>query len=246
MTLATLGYELIPGFAPEAEFQEIRTELSHILRHFEPMPGDRSRDPALGSILLNPAQRFPELFAKVLDHADLWERLRLATRCKRLLFVPETSIHLNSFGDWHKDTRAQEAAGHYFHWTPFYKVFTVAVYFQDNSPDLGGGLEVIPKSHLTRRTAHGSSGISGTRLPSSIGDAVVFDMRLDHKASWPRDGMPKAEKVALYFTVCCPNSGGDLYVRFLRTRPDYAYLRGFECPAVLRDVLSRNGASILG
>lgn len=245
MSLTTLGFEVIPGFAPEPELRDIRARFSAILQGFEPLPGDRFQDPALGSIMLNAAQREPDLFAKVLDHAPLWDGLRRATGSKRLLLIPETSIHRNSFGDWHKDTRAQEVAGHYFHWTPFYKVFTVALYFQDNSPDVGGGLEVIPRSHLTRKTVFGTSGVVGTRLTSGMGDALVFDMRLDHKAAWPRDGAPKADKVALYFTVCCPNSGGDLYVRFLRTRPDYAYLKGFECPAPLDEVLRRHGIAIL-
>lgn len=243
--LSALGFQLIKGFADGYALGAKRDELQSILGGFEPQQGDVFKDSNLGSILMNPAQRHAGVFAAILDHERLWGGLKAATACRELAFIPETSIHLNSYGDWHKDTRAQEVAKHYFHWTSFYQVFTVALYFQKNDPDTGGGLEVLPQSHRTQKTAHGSKGVAGTRLESDIGDAVIFDMRLDHKASWPSPGHPRAEKVALYFTVACPNSGGDLYMRFLKTRPDYVYLEHFKCPEVLQSVLKRHGVWLL-
>ncbi|NBU58729.1 MAG: hypothetical protein EBS23_02910 [Betaproteobacteria bacterium] len=235
------GFELVKGAAPFDEFAPLRDRISGVLRNLVAQPGDKVGQAGLGTIMINPAQREPELFAALLRSPALWDGLREALRTRSVTFLPETAFHSNGYGDWHKDTGAQEKAGHYFHWTPYYGVFTVALYFQENTPLHAGGLDVIPGSHQIKKAFTPGSGPVPLSVPSALGDAVVFDMRIDHKASWPAEKDLKPEKIAAYFSVCAPHSGGDLYLRFLRSRPDYTYLRDFAYPEELLQVLADNG-----
>ena len=235
------GFELIHDLAPVNELIALRERVSSTLSSRESAQGDLCRHAKLGTIMINPAEREPALFASLVRSSGLWNGLRQALGTQFVTFIPETAFHSNGYGDWHKDTGAQEKAGHYFHWTPFYGVYTVAIYFQHNSPIHAGGLDVVPGSHLVKKAFAPGSGPAPISVESHVGDAVVFDMRIDHKASWPVERAGKPEKIAAYFTVCAPHCGGDLYLRFLRSRPDYAYLKTFEYPEELIQVLTENG-----
>jgi hypothetical protein len=237
------GFQLINQVWPVKFLDEKKQTISRSIQQMVqvPEPGDRVVHKTLGSILLNPIQREGPLFAQLLDSPILWDGLREAIGAD-LVFIPESAFHSDSYGDWHKDTNAQEIAGHIFHDTPLYRVFTVAMYFQDNDQKYGGGLDVIPGSHkFRRRFEYDEGALSYARSLGSVkGDALVFDMRLDHKATWPEETIGKPEKIAVFFSICAPNSGGDLYLRFLKTRPDYSYLNNFTYPEELLQVLARN------
>ena len=246
-TLSNLGVDLLKGVIKKNIIQETRISIRQELNDIQPINGNVINHPKLGTIMLNAAQSkvSSENLATLIDSAELWDSIFNSVGSDRIYFLPETSFHLNSFGSWHKDTGAQARAGHFFHWTPFYRDFTVAIYFQENSTSLGGGLDVIPSTHHTKECTYEKSTINAISLATSISDAVIFDMRTEHKATWPAQENTSQEKIAAYFTVCAPSSGGDLYLNYLKTRPDYSYLSNFVYPSSWSDLFLKYGIQVL-
>jgi len=246
-TLSHLGVELLKGVIKKNVIQETRISIRQELNNIQSIHGNVINNSKLGTIMLNVAQTkvSSENFANLIDSAELWQAILNSVGSDRIYFVPETSFHLNSFGSWHKDTGAQERAGHFFHWTPFYSVFTVAIYFQENSTSFGGGLDVIPSTHYSKECTYEKSTANSISLATTISDAVIFDMRTEHKATPPAQENIFQEKIAAYFTVCAPSSGGDLYLKYLKTRPDYSYLSNFIYPRSWSDLFSKYGINVL-
>jgi ectoine hydroxylase-related dioxygenase (phytanoyl-CoA dioxygenase family) len=75
------------------------------------------------------------------------------------------------------------------------------------------------------------------QIPSKAGDIVIFDLRLDHKASWPKkeiDSKSKQDKYA-FFAICGSNNDTTLKHRdYLVNRSEsqdaYKYLINYEIP----------------
>jgi hypothetical protein len=63
--------------------------------------------------------------------------------------VNEHGLHDSFFGGWHTDTTSPEHRGYTFHLSDDFRVIQCAVYLQPNS-DFGGGVTVVPGSHLLR------------------------------------------------------------------------------------------------
>jgi ectoine hydroxylase-related dioxygenase (phytanoyl-CoA dioxygenase family) len=62
-------------------------------------------------------------------------------------------------------------------------------------------------------------------IPSLKGDVVFFDMRLEHKASWPvKDRTGQPDKLAFTFTVGRNNDHTKQYMSFLKSRKDFRHL----------------------
>jgi hypothetical protein len=64
-----------------------------------------------------------------------------------IVLLPEVSIHLNYFGNWHRDTTNCGFSGLTFFKEKDYLMWTVAYYLQENTSEYGGGLDVEPGSH---------------------------------------------------------------------------------------------------
>jgi hypothetical protein len=127
------------------------------------------------------------------------------------------------------------------HWQPDYAVWQCALSLQDNGPQTGGGLSVVPGSHREPRprstlvdAAEREAWIAARPqqpIPSRAGDLVVFDTRIDHRAT-PRtqpEGQPS--KLALFFMAARDNRHASMYIDFIRRRADYAYLRDYKVSA---------------
>ncbi len=78
------------------------------------------------------------------------------------LILDEMTLHDSFYANWHKDTSAPDLRGYNFFWDPNFNVLQVAIYLQDNA-DTGGGLDVVPGSHLlvdgAARAGRGTSGV---------------------------------------------------------------------------------------
>lgn len=64
-------------------------------------------------------------------------------------------------------------------------------------------------------------------VPSTAGDAVVFDMRLIHSASHPQrpgDPLPYHDKLAIFFTCGRDNEQTQSYLKWMRALPANAYV----------------------
>ena len=107
---------------------------------------------------------------------------------------------------WHRDSDNQ--GNHEYLYDPEYQIAKCAVYLQDNDPEWGGGLEVIPGSHrptlLGYRAPMSRSHMKGKVsriqlsainvrdrwlhrlwLPITTGDVFLFHANLIHRASQP-------------------------------------------------------------
>jgi hypothetical protein len=207
--------------------------------------------------------RNPEL-SWVLVHPPLLATLR-GLLGQDFVFLPETSAHASGyFGAWHKDTDAQEAGGATEHWRGDFRMVQVAIYLQDNTPEYGGGLDVIPGSH--RRRGRAGQSVARSRLaawldrrlyghvqgvacsvPTRAGDLVLFDFRMDHRPTSPASTPVPAEhrKYALFLACSARNRHADLYVRFISGRPDYCYLKTHHYPEALRRLASAEKLTLL-
>lgn len=149
---------------------------------------------------------------------------------ENLICMPECSIHYNRFFDWHKDTTHMDANGGNIHHSGKSFLVQSGVYFQDNSPE-GGGLTVVPgsmrntdrfvKMHyggLSDRVYNKLLKVLGRSafqqidknekpvdIPTKAGDLLIFNNKLDHRATFlrGRNGKaitPKKEKFAIFNT----------------------------------------------
>ena len=128
-----------------------------------------------------------------------------------------------------------------------------ATYFQDNSKYLGGGLSVIPETHLKKDrfiniynktfSSRLTSRLKKTfkqsifhkiekmdqviDLPIKTGDLLIFDVRLDHRSTFVSNQIPnnslKNEKFAIFNTFGCSNNFTKDYLNFMKKRPEPYY-----------------------
>lgn len=240
-SLAEAGYVRLRAVFTPAEIDRARAQLASLFAVPSSYKGDLLRHPSLGSIRMDVFNREPALLEWLL-HPKLLHALRGALG-DDFVFLPESAAHMDGFGSWHKDTTSQERAGERFHLAPDFLMLQVAIYLQDNGVN-GGGLSVIPGSHLRpdryvnaidrtfvdkvrtklKKWLHLEP--AGLRIDSKAGDVVLFDVRLDHRAT-PSARQRPEPKFALFCIASRRNAHAAAYLRYLRSRPDYSYLDGY-------------------
>lgn len=123
--------------------------------------------------------------------------------------LPEPAVHKNRYYYWHKDSTFLDEQRQGFHWRDDFEAAMTVLYLQDNDPISGGGLTVIPGSHkkedqywsiptmnmlerailklqkITKTSFFDKLERDPTKyfIPSKVGDAIILDMRIDHKGS---------------------------------------------------------------
>lgn len=258
------GFVIVPAVLSSEQVLELRRALGALFATRSSFEGDIDRDLATGTggntgcIRFDVCARYPEL-RWLLTHPPLVGALR-GLLGDDFLYLPEMSAHYRGFGHWHKDTTSQERAGERFHWEPDYLMVEAALYLQANCPEYGGGLDVVPGSHRQpdtylnavdrtvfdrARTKLKTWGLLGAKkaysIPSKPGDLVIFDFRLDHRATWPsaRQIPADREKLALFFACSRNDRHARRYVEYIASRPDYVYLRDHTYPAEMLEVVGR-------
>lgn len=148
---------------------------------------------------------------------------------------------------WHKDTTNAEIDGHDFHRAPDFRMAIIAIYLQDNGDFGGGLNVIpgthMKKDQFVRfhtrtkwsfwrkvRYRLASYGLlpheenpvitgDGTPvvLPTKAGDAVIFDLRISHKATAPKsEAVPKEHrKFAFFLSASANNAHVEEWLRFL-------------------------------
>ena len=123
--------------------------------------------------------------------------------------------HWGYFPNWHTDTTTSEVAGKLSHRDPDWRMLTVGIYLQS-----GGGLCVVPGSQrasdpfVEMRRNRGATGLpvdaaqwdstTMLKITTEPGDAVIFNMRLIHRASKQPPMTPAGEpcqKLAVFSRV---------------------------------------------
>lgn len=241
------GFLLIPNVVSKERVAELR---SYLIDDFDGGERFQSDTPALRADL---CARHPET-------RDLLWNEKMVGPLRSLLgddfvYLPEMAAHSSFFSTWHKDTQSQESAGHEFHWNDDYLMVEAAIYLQDNN-ELGGGLEVVPGSHMKRRRVETRLQRILTRLkrlrpysiPSKAGDLVFFHYRIDHRASKPRLGKKAPtgadRKVALFFGCSRNNVYVRDYIEFLKSYGPMSYVNEHEYPPELVAEAERNSLTL--
>ncbi len=171
--LETDGYVIIPALFSPDEIGRLRSTVSGffktrgvIFNLGQTQPNAAIECEGLGWLFSDP--KVVGLFQSIYD-------------TKNLLFTGHCDIHKDMFSSWHKDTGASDAYFDEDCFVPDCRVYKMAVYLQDHHD--GHGLTVIPGSH--RRRVWGKNDAEGVSVRSRAGDAVVFDVRLDHHGRLP-------------------------------------------------------------
>lgn len=229
------GYLLIPGALTEEEVHRLRAAL---LSHFD---HDRLSET---QFLTDVFSRFPDL-RWLLFHRQTLSVLR-SLLGEDFVFLREVGAHLNNFASgWHRDTVAQERAGHTFHWADDYLMVEAAYYLQDNAPEFGGGLDIYPGSHNERNESSSNTQLS---VPSRAGDLVIFHFRARHRSTPMRriPAPPERHKVAIFIACSRNNRHVRSYHDFLESRPTgYDYLEDFAYPDDLLLQAKENGVNLV-
>ncbi len=189
------GFVLFPGVLSPYEVDRLRRLAEEV---FDQVPPEESKGDTR-YVRCEPLERY-----SLLKHAILqWGvRQRLASIFGTdMVLLPSNSLCDRRYSGWHKDIHGQEKEGFVFQRAHDFRAATVIFYLQDNSEELGGGISVVPGSHLEAdQHGYGEQDLgSGKvrlgestydkerthRVPSRAGDLIVFDVRLNHAATWP-------------------------------------------------------------
>ncbi len=168
------GYALIRGMFEPEDIQRLRDIVGGHLEEGgaryslgKTQPNAAAHVPALGFIFTHP--HVVALFRGIFGH-------------RTTMFTRHCDIHKNMVSGWHKDS-GETVKGGYFKDDYFAaddcQVYKIAVYLQDATPL--SGLTIEPRSHRTARIRGGDT----LQLPTRIGDAVIFDVRLSHSGQLP-------------------------------------------------------------
>lgn len=168
------GFIIVKGLLRPEEIARLRAVVSgHLGRG-----GDRF---SLGKTQPNAAAIVPGL-EFVFAHPHVIETFKRVLGDDQVVFTGHCDIHMNMLSGWHKDSG--EAFGGYFKGDYFgaddCRVYKIALYLQDH-PEEGDGLTIRRASHRTPDVRYGEE----IKLRSRAGDAVIFDVRLNHTGQLP-------------------------------------------------------------
>ena len=167
------------------------------------------------------------------------------------VILAEPAIHRGRYYYWHKDSTFLDEQGEYYHWEPGFEAAMTVCYLQENHPDFGGGITVVPKTHrqpdfyhkivhmnLLQRAVLKAKKIlkishydkldrDPNMLPiaSEKGDLLVLDMRIDHKGTPKLKPVPY-QKYGIMNIACAGMTTAKRLQDSLRRRP-FGYYREY-------------------
>ncbi|WP_275389165.1 phytanoyl-CoA dioxygenase family protein [Xenorhabdus bovienii] len=96
-----------------------------------------------------------------------------------------------------------------------------AIYLQDNDPEQGGGITLIPFSHRldqpTVKSMLNTPQAYEKVIMSKAGDLILWDNRITHRSTYP-DKAPDNTKLALQWTVSASERHNESYLQYLQDR----------------------------
>ncbi|AFY35680.1 phytanoyl-CoA dioxygenase family protein [Calothrix sp. PCC 7507] len=241
------GFLLVPSVLEKEQVVELRNSLINLFNSKITFEGDTDH---LRNDICNRYQEFRWLVI----HQPIVSALK-SLLGNDFVYLPEIGAHKSFYSTWHKDTTSQEAAGLQFQWQPNYLMIEAAIYLQDND-EYGGGLDVIPGSHLypdlsTNSAAHDFwSKITPPpyihSVQSKAGDLILFDFRINHQASLPTkcsvNLIPDSKQKLAIFIACSANNKYVVsYKKFIYSRPSYHYLKDYQYQEDFLQLVRDNG-----
>ena len=201
------GFILLKNVFSEERCDQLRTQ---ILNKFDEL---KAIDPQQIDHALTQSQVFSiPKFWDFLVHEKVVQALKIILESKYSL-IPNFSVQKNKFGliqpsiakipipnryGWHVDSGGEPFDPD--HLAPDYQFVKCGLYLQDNDPEFGGGIDVVPGSHkLLFRTGinrldakirlfKGKLGVffNNKTVPIKKGDVVIFHSFLMHAATHPK------------------------------------------------------------
>ncbi len=194
------GYVVLPGVLTEAEVDTLRGICG-------------ARLTAKGTEEMLPAE-----FLSVPELAGLPFRDDVIGVLKDLLgddvaVYPNVTVRKDLYVGWHID-EAFIGAGREYVWSPAFRHVQGAFYLQENTDESGGGLDVVPGSHLTSLDGYGrvqpdlESATAITRsthgtvtIRSRPGDLVLWHARLIHASTGAGRPVSGPAKFGVFFSA---------------------------------------------
>jgi hypothetical protein len=253
--LKTQGYVVCPSILNAEEVQKARSIIAKLFDEKSNLEGNLNRTSEEGgSVYVDIFSRYKEL-QWILFNNKFISALS-STLGEDFIILPDMAMHDSQYGGWHKDTTSQEKHKHKWHYDVDFNVVTTAIYLQDNTPQYGGGLDVIPGSHketkdifaeqptllnrvknklLNKSNLKESNFHNKYTIPSKAGDMVIFNLRLTHKATHPTvKPVPESNRKFSIFTICSANNKhARLFTDYIANREDYLFLKNHKYPSEL-------------
>lgn len=266
--LGLQGYTVLKDIYPVDATEEIRRMTEAVFAQAD------SLDPSLGDsthVRNNALGRFDEL-SRVLMNDNLLTTIRTIVG-EGGYILPVNALCRDRYSTWHKDVHGLEKRGYDFHWkADDLGLYTIIIYQQESSREQGGGLDIIPGSHRVpdRYSYHKGDGgqvalgeLAYDRslvrtLDSSPRDVIIFDVRCDHRGSWPESWGPHRwgnhynediRKYLFAFKIMKKGPAVADYMGYLlrtaREMPDFRYLLEIHPPPELARRCGSFGLSCL-
>jgi hypothetical protein len=201
------GFILLKNVFSEEQCDQLRTQ---IFNKFEEINLDYRK--VSSSLTQSQLFSIPN-FWKFMVHTKVVQALKVILEPEYSL-IPNFNVQKNKFGlsqvsiakipipkryGWHVDSGAEPFNP--CHVDPDYRFIKCGLYLQDNDPEYGGGIDVVPGSHkiLFRtgvdrldgkiRLFKGKLGIifNNKTVPIKKGDVVIFHSFLMHSSTHPKD-----------------------------------------------------------
>lgn len=204
------GYLVIPGFMASGEVEFMRQICTRI-----------TTDCGVSSASASTFLMSPELSKVVFSTGTLILCKTLFAR-ESLVVYPNLTVRANATTGWHIDAAFSGGLGGVQEGPEFLQC---AVYLQANPAKEGGGIDVVPGSHV-RVTLNGREyapaaclnlEMQARRIDSQPGDLIVWDARLLHRSS-PRPASAAQEKFAIHWTVSGSEAGAAQFIDHLVRR----------------------------
>jgi hypothetical protein len=179
--------------------------------------------------------------------------------------VPDFAMNFGKFGAWHRDTGSQLLDGWKYVFDRDFLHVTFGLYFQENHPVFGGGLDVLPSSHK-RISPFSSTKMENVRdkirlrtgarypIPCEPGDLLAFNFRIFHRATMPKEPRPPEMplRIAFFWGAVKKRRHAEAFLQHLRDRaarePYYDRLMPggkFEYPEDVRAVAKAAGVRLM-
>jgi hypothetical protein len=243
------GFLVVPNLLSSEEVQYLRTRILEIFESGEWQKSEFNSPKVLAEVY----NYFPE-FIDISLKREVIEVLTDLCKSEPVL-MPETGIHYKFYTGWHKDTSTMQKSGETFHLKDDCLLLQCGFYLQDNTEKYGGGLTVMEASHktpdsfITTNIEHTildkvkiKTGLYSEEknkkinphkhriidIPSKAGDFVIFNMKTNHRATNPANGIPETvpvefSKLALFNAFTADNFSAEEYFRYISSRPEPFY-----------------------
>lgn len=236
------GYLHLPAVYPAADIERARSLIEAYIAQ-----GGWERAPHSDEgVTTDIYERIPELADIVFNENYLSAMRQLFG--EDAVVLAEPAIHKGRYYYWHKDSTFIDELEEDYHWRDDFAAAMTVLYLQENHPDFGGGITVVPGTHhdpdfyhqIPKMGLAKRAFLKGKKLlkvshfdrldqhekllpiPSEKGDLLVLDMRIDHKGTPAKKPVPY-EKYGIMNIACRGSETAERLRATLRRRPSGYY-----------------------